>query len=291
MNEMSDSQARAWLDKVETLREALPFMRRYTGKTIVVKFGGHAMVDPALTESFAADIALLRQVGMRPIVVHGGGPQIAQMLERLNVSTKAVDGLRITDEPTMEIVEMVLAGKINKDVVTALNKAGGTAVGLSGKDGRLLLAEKVQRDDGVDLGFVGRPKHVNTAVIEAIRDAGLIPVIAPIGVDENGQGYNINADTAAGAIAAALKAERLIMLTDVDGVKDKAGELVSEIRRADIAGLVEDGTVSGGMIPKLEMCAAAVTSGVGAAVIQNGTVKHVLLLELLTEYGAGTLVS
>lgn len=291
MNEMSDSQARAWLDKAETLREALPFMRRYTGKTIVVKFGGHAMVDPALTESFAADIALLRQVGMRPIVVHGGGPQIAQMLERLNVSTKAVDGLRITDEPTMEIVEMVLAGKINKDVVTALNKAGGTAVGLSGKDGRLLLAEKVQRDDGVDLGFVGQPKHVNTAVIEAIRDAGLIPVIAPIGVDENGQGYNINADTAAGAIAAALKAERLIMLTDVDGVKDKAGELVSEIRRADIAGLVEDGTVSGGMIPKLEMCAAAVTSGVGAAVIQNGTVKHVLLLELLTEYGAGTLVS
>ena len=291
MNEMSDSQARAWLDKVETLREALPFMRRYTGKTIVVKFGGHAMVDPALTESFAADIALLRQVGMRPIVVHGGGPQIAQMLERLNVSTKAVDGLRITDEPTMEIVEMVLAGKINKDVVTALNKAGGTAVGLSGKDGRLLLAEKVQRDDGVDLGFVGQPKHVNTAVIEAIRDAGLIPVIAPIGVDENGQAYNINADTAAGAIAAALKAERLIMLTDVDGVKDKAGELVSEIRRADIAGLVEDGTVSGGMIPKLEMCAAAVTSGVGAAVIQNGTVKHVLLLELLTEYGAGTLVS
>ena len=291
MNEMSDSQARAWLDKAETLREALPFMRRYTGKTIVVKFGGHAMVDPALTESFAADIALLRQVGMRPIVVHGGGPQIAQMLERLNVSTKAVDGLRITDEPTMEIVEMVLAGKINKDVVTALNKAGGTAVGLSGKDGRLLLAEKVQRDDGVDLGFVGRPKHVNTAVIEAIRDAGLIPVIAPIGVDENGQGYNINADNAAGAIAAALKAERLIMLTDVDGVKDKAGELVSEIRRGDIAGLVEDGTVSGGMIPKLEMCAAAVTSGVGAAVIQNGTVKHVLLLELLTEYGAGTLVS
>ena len=291
MNEMSDSQARAWLDKAETLREALPFMRRYTGKTIVVKFGGHAMVDPALTESFAADIALLRQVGMRPIVVHGGGPQIAQMLERLNVSTKAVDGLRITDEPTMEIVEMVLAGKINKGVVTALNKAGGTAVGLSGKDGRLLLAEKVQRDDGVDLGFVGRPKHVNTAVIEAIRDAGLIPVIAPIGVDENGQGYNINADNAAGAIAAALKAERLIMLTDVDGVKDKAGELVSEIRRGDIAGLVEDGTVSGGMIPKLEMCAAAVTSGVGAAVIQNGTVKHVLLLELLTEYGAGTLVS
>ena len=291
MNEMSDSQARAWLDKAETLREALPFMRRYTGKTIVVKFGGHAMVDPALTESFAADIALLRQVGMRPIVVHGGGPQIAQMLERLNVSTKAVDGLRITDEPTMEIVEMVLAGKINKGVVTALNKAGGTAVGLSGKDGRLLLAEKVQRDDGVDLGFVGRPKHVNTAVIEAIRDAGLIPVIAPIGVDENGQGYNINADNAAGAIAAALKAERLIMLTDVDGVKDKVGELVSEIRRADIAGLVEDGTVSGGMIPKLEMCAAAVTSGVGAAVIQNGTVKHVLLLELLTEYGAGTLVS
>ena len=291
MNEMSDSQARAWLDKVETLREALPFMRRYTGKTIVVKFGGHAMVDPALTESFAADIALLRQVGMRPIVVHGGGPQIAQMLERLNVSTKAVDGLRITDEPTMEIVEMVLAGKINKDVVTALNKAGGTAVGLSGKDGRLLLAEKVQRDDGVDLGFVGQPKHVNTAVIEAIRDAGLIPVIAPIGVDENGQGYNINADTAAGAIAAALKAERLIMLTDVDGVKDKAGELVSEIRRADIAGLVEDGTVSGGTMPQLGMCAAGVTSGVGAAVIQNGTVKHVLLLELLTEYGAGTLVS
>ena len=291
MMEMSDSQARAWLDKAETLREALPFMRRYTGKTIVVKFGGHAMVDPALTESFAADIALLRQVGMRPIVVHGGGPQIAQMLERLNVKTQAVDGLRITDEPTMEIVEMVLAGKINKDVVTALNKAGGTAVGLSGKDGRLLLAEKIQRDDGVDLGFVGQPKHVNTAVIEAIRDAGLIPVIAPIGVDENGQGYNINADTAAGAIAAALKAERLIMLTDVDGVKDKAGELVSEIRRADIAGLVKDGTVSGGMIPKLEMCAAAVTSGVGAAVIQNGTVKHVLLLELLTEYGAGTLVS
>ncbi|MDA8604401.1 acetylglutamate kinase [Alphaproteobacteria bacterium] len=291
MTEMSDTQARAWLDKAETLREALPFMRRYTGKTIVVKFGGHAMVDPALTESFAADIALLRQVGMRPIVVHGGGPQIAAMLERLAVPTQAVDGLRVTDAATMEIVEMVLSGKINKDVVTALNKAGGTAVGLSGKDGRLLLAEKVQREDGVDLGFVGQPKHVNTAVIEAIRDAGLIPVIAPVGVDEAGQGYNINADTAAGAIAAALKAERLIMLTDVDGVKDLSGALISEIRRPDIAGLIKDGTVSGGMIPKLEMCAAAVTSGVGAAVIQNGTVKHVLLLELLTEYGAGTLVS
>ena len=291
MNEMSETQARDWLDKAETLREALPYMRRYTGKTIVVKFGGHAMVDPALTESFAADIALLRQVGMRPIVVHGGGPQIAAMLERLAVPTKAIDGLRVTDAATMEIVEMVLAGKINKDVVTALNKAGGTAVGLSGKDGRLLLAEKVQRADGVDLGFVGQPKHVNTAVIEAIRDAGLIPVIAPIGVDEDGQGYNINADTAAGAIAAALKAERLIMLTDVDGVKDLSGQLIAEIRRADIAGLIEDGTVSGGMIPKLEMCAAAVTSGVGAAVIQNGTIKHVLLLELLTEYGAGTLVS
>ena len=291
MTEMSESQARAWLDKAETLREALPFMRRYTGKTIVVKFGGHAMVDPALTESFAADIALLRQVGMRPIVVHGGGPQIKAMLDRLAVPTKAVDGLRITDEATMEVVEMVLAGKINKDIVTSLNKAGGTAVGLSGKDGRLLLAEKLQREDGVDLGFVGQPKHVNTAVIEAIRDAGLIPVIAPVGVDEDGQGYNINADTAAGAIAAALKAERLIMLTDVDGVKDLAGQLIPEIRRADIAGLVADGTVSGGMIPKLEMCAAAVTSGVGAAVIQNGTVKHVLLLELLTEYGAGTLVS
>ena len=291
MTEMSDTQARAWLDKAETLREALPFMRRYTGKTIVVKFGGHAMVDPALTESFAADIALLRQVGMRPIVVHGGGPQIAAMLERLAVPTKAIDGLRITDAATMEIVEMVLAGKINKDVVTALNKAGGTAVGLSGKDGRLLLAEKVQREDGVDLGFVGQPKHVNTAVIEAIRDAGLIPVIAPIGVDEDGQGYNINADTAAGAIAAALKAERLIMLTDVDGVKDSNGKLISEIRRPEIASLIKGGTVSGGMIPKLEMCAAAVTSGVGASVIQNGTVKHVLLLELLTEYGAGTLVS
>ena len=291
MTEMSDTQARAWLDKAETLREALPFMRRYTGKTIVVKFGGHAMVDPALTESFAADIALLRQVGMRPIVVHGGGPQIAAMLERLAVPTQAVDGLRVTDAATMEIVEMVLSGKINKDVVTALNKAGGTAVGLSGKDGRLLLAEKVQREDGVDRGFVGQPKHVTTAVIEAIRDAGLIPVIAPVGVDEAGQGYNINADTAAGAIAAALKAERLIMLTDVDGVKDLSGALISEIRRPDIAGLIKDGTVSGGMIPKLEMCAAAVTSGVGAAVIQNGTVKHVLLLELLTEYGAGTLVS
>ena len=291
MTEMSDTQARAWLDKAETLREALPFMRRYTGKTIVVKFGGHAMVDPALTESFAADIALLRQVGMRPIVVHGGGPQIAAMLERLAVPTKAIDGLRVTDAATMEIVEMVLAGKINKDVVTPLNKAGGTAVGLSGKDGRLLLAEKVQREDGVDLGFVGQPKHVNTAVIEAIRDAGLIPVIAPIGVDEDGQGYNINADTAAGAIAAALKAERLIMLTDVDGVKDSNGKLISEIRRPEIASLIKDGTVSGGMIPKLEMCAAAVTSGVGASVIQNGTVKHVLLLELLTEYGAGTLVS
>ena len=291
MTEMSDTQARAWLDKAETLREALPFMRRYTGKTIVLKFGGHAMVDPALTESFAADIALLRQVGMRPIVVHGGGPQIAAMLERLAVPTKAIDGLRVTDAATMEIVEMVLAGKINKDVVTALNKAGGTAVGLSGKDGRLLLAEKVQREDGVDLGFVGQPKHVNTAVIEAIRDAGLIPVIAPIGVDEDGQGYNINADTAAGAIAAALKAERLIMLTDVDGVKDSNGKLISEIRRPEIASLIKDGTVSGGMIPKLEMCAEAVTSGVGASVIQNGTVKHVLLLELLTEYGAGTLVS
>jgi len=288
-----------WLRTARTITEALPFMRRYAGKTFVIKYGGHAMVDAELSHLFASDIALLKQVGINPIVVHGGGPQIGAMLERLNVKSEFVDGLRVTDAATVEVVEMVLAGTINKSIASAINKAGGRAVGLSGKDGNLIQAEKVRRtkrdpdsniEKVLDLGFVGEPTVVDPKILFSLQNSDIIPVIAPIGVGPNGETYNINADTAAGAIAAAAGASRLLLLTDVAGVLDKQGDLLTDLTVSDIERLQSDGTISGGMIPKLETCVDAVTHGVEAAVILDGRVPHCMLLEIFTGGGIGTLV-
>jgi acetylglutamate kinase len=293
------SDAKQWLRTARTITEALPFMRRYSGKTFVIKYGGHAMGDTALAEVFARDIVLLKQVGVHPVVVHGGGPQIGAMLERLSVKSEFVDGLRVTDAATVEVVEMVLSGSINKQIVNAINGAGGTAIGLSGKDGGLIQATKLQRtkrdesstaEAGPDLGFVGEPSTVNPQILISLEQAGMIPVIAPIGVGENGETYNINADTVAGAVAAALGASRLLMLTDVAGVLDKSGELVTDLSLGQVRALMADGTITGGMIPKLETCAKAVEEGVGAAVILDGRISHVMLLEIFTDRGIGTLI-
>jgi acetylglutamate kinase len=285
-----------------TLSEALPYLQRYDNQTIVIKYGGHAMVDAALAQAFARDVVLLKLLGIHPVVVHGGGPQIGQLLNKLGIVSEFRDGLRVTDEATMEVVEMVLSGPINKSIVRAIMQAGGKAVGLSGADGGLIRARKAtrtQRDPdshierAVDLGFVGEPVSVDTAVLNALRNAGddLIPVVAPVGLGDDGARYNINADTAAGALAAALGASRLLLLTDVAGVLGKDGQLLREIRVADIPGLISDGTAAGGMIPKLETAAQSVNHGVGAAVILDGRAPHALLMELFTEHGAGTLVS
>jgi acetylglutamate kinase len=280
-----------------TLIEALPYMRRFSGATFVVKYGGHAMGEAKLAEDFARDMVLLKQVGINPIVVHGGGPQIKSMLDRLRIKSEFVEGLRVTDAETVEIVEMVLAGSINKQIVTAIQAAGGQAVGLSGKDARLIEASKLtrtRRDPGssieqvLDLGFVGQPSRIHTEILEVFRRTDIVPVIAPIGVGPDGQTYNINADTAAGAIAAALRARKLIMLTDVEGVLDRDGRLVSQLTAADARRLIEEGTAKGGMIPKLETCLAAIEAGVGAAHILDGRLPHVVLLEIFTEAGVGT---
>lgn len=284
------SETKHWLRTARTLTEALPYMQRYAGKSFVIKYGGHAMVNPELADVFARDIVLLKQVGINPIVVHGGGPQIGQMLERLDIKSSFVDGLRVTDTPTVAVVEMVLAGAINKQIVSAINAAGGSAVGLSGKDGGLLRARKVVSPKG-DLGFVGDPEKVNPQVLKALEGAGIIPVIAPIGFGEAGETFNINADTAAGAIAAAVGAARLLMLTDVMGVLDKEKQLIPALSLEEVRRLMEDGTISGGMIPKLETCVDAVEGGVEAAVILDGRVPHALLLEIFTRHGVGTLVS
>ncbi|MGQ5700735.1 acetylglutamate kinase [Sandaracinobacteroides sp. A072] len=286
------------LAKTEVLVEALPYLQRYAGQTFVVKYGGHAMGDPELARDFAEDIVLLKQVGIRPVVVHGGGPQIGSMLKRLGHESRFVDGLRVTDAATADVAEMVL-GAINKELVRWINEAGGRAVGLSGKDAGLIRAEKVnrtRRDPGsaieqvVDLGFVGEPAAVDRHVLDVLAGADFIPVVAPVGVGADGHTYNINADTCAGAVAAALKAARLFLLTDVPGVLSKEGALLSDLTPASIAGLVEDGTISGGMIPKLETCVHAVEGGVDAAVILDGRVPHAMLLEIFTRRGAGTLV-
>lgn len=289
----------AMLAKAETLVEALPYLQRYAGRTFVVKYGGHAMGDPDLAHDFAEDVVLLKAVGINPVVVHGGGPQIGAMLKKLGVESTFVDGLRVTDKATAEVAEMVLSGAINKEIVRWISGAGGKAIGISGKDGGLVTASKVQRttkDPGsqieqvVDLGFVGEPKSVDTSVIKTISDAGMIPVIAPIAVGEDGETYNINADTMAGAIAAALGAARLFLLTDVAGVLDKNKQLLTDLRPADIAKLQTDGTISGGMIPKLETCIHAVEAGCEAAVVLDGRVPHAMLLEIFTSRGAGTLI-
>jgi acetylglutamate kinase len=282
---------------VNTLIEALPYMRRHHGATFVIKYGGHAMGEEHLARDFARDIVLLKQVGINPVVVHGGGPQIKAMLDRLAIKSDFVDGLRVTDAATVEVVEMVLAGKINKEIATAIQAAGGKAVGISGKDAGLITAERLQRkrrdpessiEAIVDLGFVGEPKTVDPTILELLARSEFIPVVAPIGAGSDGQTYNINADTAAGAIAGALKAKRLLMLTDVKGVLDKEGQLLSLLDLDEVRGLIEGGTIHGGMIPKVETCMAAIEAGVGAATILDGRVPHALLLELFTEHGIGT---
>ena len=290
----------ALLAKAETLTEALPYLQRYAGSTFVVKYGGHAMGDPERQRDFAEDMVLLKAVGINPVVVHGGGPQIGQMLKRLGVESRFVDGLRVTDAETAKVAEMVLAGSINKEIVGWIGQAGGRAVGISGKDAGLVTAERVggrreaDRAQGierhVDLGFVGEPVAVDRRILDTLTAAGVIPVVAPIAIGADGQTYNINADTMAGAIAGALGASRFFLLTDVVGVLDKAGELLTDLDPARIAALTADGTISGGMIPKVETCVAAVEAGVDAAVIIDGRVPHGILLEIFTRRGAGTLV-
>jgi len=289
-----------WLRTASTLMEALPYLRAFSGHTFVIKYGGHAMGDDELARDFARDVVLIKQVGINPIVVHGGGPQIGAMLKRMNIQSKFVDGLRVTDQESVDIVEMVLAGSINKQIVTSINEAGGRAIGLSGKDGRLIEARKLRRtqrdpDSNIekilDLGYVGEPSKVNADVFRIFEGSDAIPVIAPIGVGADGKTYNINADTAAGAIAEAVNASKLLMLTDIAGVMDGKGELISEMSREEAKALFKTDAITGGMIPKLETCLHAMEGGVEAAHILDGRVPHVLLLELFTEDGTGTKIT
>ncbi len=290
----------ALLEKAETLVEALPYLQRYAGQTFVVKYGGHAMGDPELARDFAEDVVLMKAVGINVVVVHGGGPQIGAMLKKLGVESRFVNGLRVTDAETAHIAEMVLAGSINKEIVGWIAGAGGRAVGISGKDAGLVICEKVggkrepNPDSGierhVDLGFVGEPVKVDRRILDTLSQDGSIPVIAPVGIGADGETYNVNADTMAGAIAAELRASRFFLLTDVAGVLDKQKNLLTDLNPAAIAVLQGDGTISGGMIPKLETCVKAVEGGVDAAVILDGRVPHAMLLEIFTDRGAGTLI-
>jgi acetylglutamate kinase len=300
MSERIDfTETKHWLRTAATISEAVPYLKRFAGTTFVIKYGGHAMGDAQLAIDFARDIVLLKQVGINPVVVHGGGPQIGQMLDRLKIKSEFIDGLRVTDTATVEVVEMVLAGTINKQIVAAINAAGGRAVGLSGKDANLIVAEKLRRtkrdpDSNIervlDLGLVGEPKRVNPEILIELARADFIPVVAPVGAGDDGQTYNINADTSAGAIAGALKASRFYLLTDVRGVLDKSGQLIPDLTLADVQARLADGTIIGGMIPKVETCVGAVQRGVEAAVVLDGRVPHVLLLEVFTQKGVGTLV-
>jgi len=277
----------------------LPYMKKFSTKTIIIKFGGHAMGENKLSSSFARDVVLLKQVGINPVIVHGGGPQIGKMLERLQIITNFVDGLRVTDSSTVEVVEMVLSGSINKKIVSDINAAGGCAIGLSGKDGNMILANKLTRlkkdpdsniEKVLDLGFVGEPTEINPEILYLLNESKIIPVIAPIGVGEKGETFNINADTVAGRIAAALKASRLLMLTDVEGVMNESGKIMDEMKTNTAKKLITNGTISGGMIPKVETCLKAVEEGVEGAVIIDGRVSHSILLELFTSKGAGTII-
>ena len=288
-----------WLKKADLLTETLPFMKRYANKVIVVKFGGNAMGKKEYVSSFAEDIVLLQQVGMLPIVVHGGGPQIGEMLSKLKIKTEFIDGLRVTDSETIDVVEMVLSGVTNKAIVTAISNAGAKAVGISGKDGNLITAKRLMKIDensdsnverAIDLGFVGVPKKIDTQVIKALINEKMIPVIAPVGMGEDGLTYNINADTATGAISAAMKASRMIMLTDVSGVIDEKGKLIPELTINEALDLIKNKVVVGGMIPKLRTCIDAVEGGAEASVIMDGRMPHSLLLELFTEHGVGTII-
>ncbi len=277
---------RDWIATARTLSEALPYLQRYEGAVIVIKFGGHAMGDDEAMDQFARDIVLMKQVGVNPVIVHGGGPMISDMLGRLSIPTDFVNGRRITDKATVEVVEMVLSGRINKRIVQAINDQGGKAVGLSGKDARLMIC----RQADPDLGFVGEPEEVNPEVLRCLAGADFIPVVAPIGSGRDGETFNVNGDTAAGAIAAALKADRLLLLTDVPGVKDGAGEVVTQLSPEQVRAMIADGTIQGGMIPKVETALAALEGGVRAVVILDGRMPNAVLLELFTEHGAGSLI-
>jgi len=298
MSDQSD-ELRVATEQARILAQALPFLRRYAGATVVVKYGGHAMGNPALAAEFGRDIALLKQVGVNPVIVHGGGPQINAMLDRLGITSEFVDGLRITTADMVEVVEMVLSGTVNKQVTELINRAGALAVGISGKDGGLIRARRITRtvidpetraERVVDLGLVGEPEHIDVRVIHALTGGGLIPVVAPVGVGTDGQTYNINSDDSAGAIAGALNATRLLMLTDVPGVLDAQKRLIPELSAKQAQEMIADGTISGGKIPKVENCLKAVQQGARGAVILDGRVPHAVLLELFTEAGPGTLI-
>ncbi len=287
------------LEKAQVLSEALPYMRQFSGETFVIKYGGSAMGSKELSEKFARDVVMMKQVGINPVIVHGGGPQISQMLEKLKITSSFIDGLRVTDQATVEIVEMVLAGSINKQIVTAINLAGGTAIGLSGKDAGLISARKLRRtkkdpdsniEQILDLGFVGEPTDINPEALVLFEESDIIPVIAPIGRGENGETYNINADSAAGAIASAIASNKLIMLTDVPGVLDKEGKLISDMTVSQAQKLMKSGVITGGMIPKVETCIKAIQNHTEAAHILDGRIPHVLLLETFTELGTGTML-
>jgi acetylglutamate kinase len=289
--DQEDMQALAQ-QQAAILMQALPHMLRYDDAIVVVKYGGHAMGDDKVARAFARDMVLLEQSGVNPVVVHGGGPQIGAMLGKLGIKSSFADGLRITDRATMEIVEMVLAGSINKQIVGFINAEGGRAIGLCGKDGNMVLARKLpQSGTDVDLGFVGEPAKVDRTVLDQVLGRELIPVLAPVAQDEDGETYNVNADTFAGAIAGALNAKRLLLLTDVPGVLDRGGNMIKQMRAKDIHGLIADGTITGGMIPKVETCIYALEQGVEGVVILDGKMPHAVLIELLTDHGAGTLIT
>jgi len=296
---MNDTPVTNPLDAARVLSEALPHMQRYDEETIVIKYGGHAMGNEAVARAFARDIVLLEQTAINPVVVHGGGPQIEAMLKRAGVQSQFAAGLRITDAATLEIVEMVLAGSINKQIVGYINAAGGKAIGLCGKDGNMVIAKKATRkvvdpdsniEKIVDLGFVGEPDKVDTTVLDTVLGRELIPVLAPVAASADGGSFNVNADTFAGAIAGALKAKRFLLLTDVPGVLDKSKQLIKEMSAADVRKLIADGTITAGMIPKVETCLYALEKGVEGVVILDGRVPHAVLLELFTDQGAGTLI-
>jgi acetylglutamate kinase len=274
------------IDKAEVLIEALPYIRRFLDKTIVIKYGGHAMTDEDLRASFAVDVVLLKYIGLKPVIVHGGGPQIERTLERFGIQSTFVKGLRVTDDATMEVVEMVLGGSVNREIVELIQRGGGQAIGLTGNDGRMLLVRRRE-----ELGRVGEVVAVDPAPIRAASEAGFIPVIAPIGVDAHGVTHNVNADEAAGAIARALQAEKFILLTDVEGVRDASGRLIGQLTEPEIQKLVAEGTIQGGMIPKVECCLEALRGGVARAHIVDGRVLHAILLEIFTDRGVGTLLT
>ena len=291
MVKISKTKETNWVEQASILSKALPYMQRYSNKNITIKFGGAAMGTSKLSSSFAKDITLLKQVGINPLIVHGGGPKIKAMLEKLKLKTEFIDGLRVTDSNSIEVIEMVLSGSINKEIVMEINKEGGRAIGLSGKDALLVEAKKIKNKKKDDLGFVGEPEKLNSEFLIWCLESNFIPVIAPIGYGERFETYNINADTLSGSVATAVKSERLIMLTDVKGVLDQRGNILTHLSIKDVKKLISNGTIKGGMIPKVQTCVKAIQNGVGAAVILDGTFPHAILLEIFTEHGAGTLIT